>query len=330
MAREIKLGSGRFTYDVAVDWEKLPSGYSWTDAAAVAVDSKDRVYVFNRGDHPMIVFDSDGNYLDSWGEGVFTRPHGLTLGPDDTLYCTDDTGHSVRQCTLDGRVLMTIGEPGKPSKAYSGQPFNRCTDVAVDHKTGELYISDGYSNARVHKYSPDGRLLFSWGEPGTDPGQFNIAHNIATDKDGYVYVADRENHRVQIFDSNGEYQAQWNNLHRPCAIYISEEQLVYVGDLGWGMPVNRDHPNIGPWITVLNTKGERLARIGHMGYGLNVGQFMAPHGICLDSRDNIYLGEVAWTNVQSQSSHKIGGDDSNCGTEQSEGVRSFQKLVKVD
>ena len=318
MVSTVKLGSARFTYEVAVDWEKLPPGYSWTDAAAVAVDSKDRVYVFNRGDHPMIVFDSDGNFLNSWGEGVFTRPHGLTLGPDDTLYCTDDTGHSVRQCTLDGKVLMTIGTPGEGSEPYSGHPFNRCTDVAIDPKTGDLYISDGYANARVHKYSPDGKLLFSWGEPGTDPGQFNIVHNIATDKDGYVYVADRENHRVQIFDSKGKYQTQWNNLHRPCTIYISEEQHVYIGDLGWGMAVNRNHPSIGPWITVLNTKGERLARIGHMGYGRDVGQFIAPHGICLDSKDNIYVGEVAWTNV--------GRNESK---EAAEGVRSFQKLVKV-
>ena len=133
-----------------------------------------------------------------------------------------------------------------------------------------------------------------------------------------MYVADRENHRVQIFDSNGKYQTQWNNLHRPCTIYISEEQLVYVGDLGWGMAVNRNHPSIGPWITVLTTKGERLARIGHMGYGRDVGQFIAPHSICLDSKDNIYLGEVAWTNV-SQNESK----------EAAEGVRSFQKLVKV-
>ena len=330
MSSAARLGNAEFTYEVAPNWEKLPPGYSWTDAAAVAVDSEDRVYIFNRGDHPMIVFDSDGNYLDSWGEGIFTRPHGLTLGPDDTLYCTDDTGHSVRQCTLDGRVLMTIGVPGKPSEPYSGHPFNRCTDVAIDPKTGELYITDGYTNARVHKYSPDGRLLFSWGEPGTDPGQFNIVHNIATDRDGYVYVADRENHRVQIFDSNGKYQTQWNNLHRPCAIYISQEQHVYVADLGWGMSVNQNHPNIGPWITVLNTNGERLARIGHMGYGLDVGQFIAPHSICLDSKSNIYIGEVAWTNVKLTQRGNDSGSDGKNGAIKTEGIRSFQKLVKVN
>ena len=316
MVNTVKLGSGPFAYEVAVDWEKLPPGYSWTDAAAVAVDSQDRVYVFNRGDHPMIVFDRDGNFLDSWGEGVFTRAHGLTLGPDDTLYCTDDGGHTVRQCTLDGKVLVTIGTPGKAAELYSGHPFNRCTDVAIDPRNGDLYVSDGYGNARVHKYSPDGRLLFSWGAPGTDPGEFNIVHNIATDKDGYVYVADRENHRVQIFDSSGRFETQWNNLHRPCALFISQEQHVYIGELGWGMAVNRYHPNIGPRVSVMNTKGELVARIGHLGYGQEVGQFIAPHGICVDSSGSIYVGEVAWTNMRNNN-------------EPAKGVRSFQKLVKV-
>ena len=316
MVSTVKIGSGRFTYEIAVDWEKLPPGYSWTDAAAVATDSQDRVYVFNRGEHPMIVFDSEGNFIKSWGEGVFTRAHGLTFAPDGTLYCTDDGDHTVRQCTLDGEVLMTIGTPGQAADLYGGQPFNRCTHVAIDPRTGDLYVSDGYGNARVHKYSPDGKLLFSWGEPGTDPGQFNIVHNIATDGNGYVYVADRENHRVQVFDSQGRYETQWVNLHRPCALYISDEQHVYIGELGYGMSVNRDHPNIGPRITVMDTSGERLAVVGHLGFGQDVGQFMAPHGLCLDSRDNIYVGEVAWTNA-------------NNNNLPADGVRSFQKLVKA-
>ena len=316
MANAVRVGSGRFTYDVVEGFEKLPPGYSWTDAAAVAVDSQDRVYVFNRGDHPMIVFDRDGNFLSSWGEGVFSRAHGVTAGPDDTLYCADDGDHTIRQCTLDGKVLMTLGVPGEPAKYQSGDPFNRCTDVAVDPKTGDLYVSDGYGNSRVHKYSPDGKLLFSWGGPGTDPGEFNIVHNIATDRDGWVYVADRENHRVQIFDSNGKFETQWVNMHRPCTIYISDEQHVYVGELGWGMSVNRELPNIGPRISVYDTSGKRLARIGNMGMGTMPGQFIAPHGMCLDSRGDLYMGEVAWTNKN------------NLGLP-ADGVRSFQKLARV-
>ena len=316
MVSTVKLGSGRFTYDVVVGWAKLPPGYSWHDAAGVAVDSKDRVYVFSRANPPMMVFDSDGNFLDSWGEGIFERAHGVTIAPDDTLYCTDDFGHIVRHCTTEGKVLMTLGVPGKPSEPHSCLPFNRCTDVALDPRTGDIYVADGYANSAVHKYSPDGKLLFSWGKPGSDPGEFNIVHNIATDKEGYVYVADRENHRVQVFDSSGKFETQWVNMHRPCAIYISDEQHVYIGELGAEMMVNRVVPNIGPRISVYNTSGERLARLGHPGFGFDVGQFYAPHSISLDSKGNIFLGEVDWTYCRSLGEPR---DD----------VRSLQKLARV-
>ncbi|TAJ86507.1 hypothetical protein EPO44_16090, partial [bacterium] len=183
------MGSGKFTYEAAEGWGKLPEGWSYREVAAVGVDRQDRVYVFSRGDHPIIVFDRDGNFLRSWGEGTFKRAHGVTMGPDDTIYLTDDGDHTVRKCTLDGKILLTLGIPGKPAPYQSGEPFNRCTHVALSPKN-ELYVSDGYGNSRVHKYSPDGKLLFSWGEPGTDPGQFNIVHNICTDQDGYVFVAE--------------------------------------------------------------------------------------------------------------------------------------------
>ena len=211
------LGSGEHRYRVVENFAKLPDGWSLTDAASVAVDSKDRIYVFNRGAHPMVVLDREGNFITSWGEGLFNRAHGLHIDADDNLYCTDDGDHTVRKCTTDGKVLLTIGIPNKPAPFMSGEPFHRCTHTALSPK-GEIYVSDGYGNACVHKYSPDGKLLKTWGEPGTDPGQFNIVHNIATDADGWVYVADRENHRVQVFDGNGKYETQWNNLHRPCAL----------------------------------------------------------------------------------------------------------------
>ena len=233
----VTLGSGEHRYRVVENWAKLPDGWSLTDVAAVAVDSKDRVYVFNRGEHPMMVFDREGNFLRSWGEGLFNRAHGLHIDADDNLYCTDDGDHTVRKCSADGKVLLTIGIPDKPAPFMSGEPFHRCTHTALSPK-GEIYVSDGYGNARVHKYSPDGKLLKSWGEPGTDPGQFNIVHNIVTDADGWVYVADRENHRVQVFDGNGKYETQWNNLHRPCALYCcggGKQPTFVVGELGPGL-----------------------------------------------------------------------------------------------
>ena len=240
----------------------------------------------------------------------------VAVDSKDNVYAFTLGDHTVRKCTLDGRVLMTIGVPGKPAPFQGGQPFNRCTDVALDPSTGELYVSDGYGNSRVHKYTPDGSLLFSWGSPGNDPGEFNLPHNIATDGDGYVYVADRENQRVQVFDSKGKFETQWVNMHRPCAIYVSKDQEIFVGELGFGMAVNKDYPNIGPRISVWDTGGRRLARVGDLGYGQEVGQFSAPHGICLDSRGDIYLAEVAHANMGHW------GDTPDR-------VRSFQKLVSV-
>ncbi len=242
------VGSGDFKYRIIENWAKLPDGWSFKEVAAVGVDSKDNVYAFGRGEHPIMVFDRDGKFLRSWGEGQYPRAHGVHMGPDDSIYLTDDGGHFVRKCRLeDGKVLLEIGVPGKPAPYMSGEPFHRCTHTALSPK-GEIYVSDGYGNARVHKYAPDGKLLMSWGEPGTDPGQFNIVHNICTDADGWVYVADRENHRVQVFDGNGKYEAQWNNLHRPCGLHMAytRNPVCYIGELGPGMAVNRNSPNLGP------------------------------------------------------------------------------------
>ena len=289
------LGQGQLRYD-AIEWGRLPDGWELKDVAAVAVDAKDRVYVFNRGAHPMVVFDRGGNFLRSWGEGLFTRAHGLHVGPDEHLYCTDDGDHTVRKCTLEGKVLLTIGLPGKPAPYMSGEPFNRCTHTALSPR-GDIYVSDGYGNARVHKYSPDGKLLLSWGEPGCDPGQFNIPHNICSDAEGLVYVADRENHRVQVFDGEGRYQTQWNNMHRPCGLCAeaSRHGLFYIGELGPTMPVNRDIPNLGPRITVVDHQGKLLGRMGDVRAGTRLDQFIAPHGLAVDSRGDLYVGEVSYT-----------------------------------
>jgi DNA-binding beta-propeller fold protein YncE len=293
---ETVLGRGEYAYRVIADWAKLPEGWSFRDVAAVAVDRKDQVYVFNRGEHPMIVFDRNGNFLRSWGEGRFPRAHGLHIGPDETLYCTDDGDHTMRRCTLDGKVLLELGIPGRPAPYMSGTPFHRCTHTALSPE-GEIYVADGYGNARVHKYTPDGRLLMSWGEPGTRPGQFNIVHNICCDGDGWVYVADRENHRVQIFDGNGRYETQWNNLHRPCGLCAQGDRqpIFYIGELGPSTPVNLPWPNIGPRLSIVTHDGKLLAELGDPHAGEAPGQFIAPHGLAVDSRGDIYVGEVSYT-----------------------------------
>ena len=170
----VTLGSGDFRYEVEEGWGRLPGGWSFREVAAVGVDKKDNVYCFSRGQHPIIVFDRDGNFLRSWGEGTYKRAHGITMGPDDTIYLTDDGDHTVRKCTLEGKVLLTLGIPGKAAPYQSGEPFNRCTHVALSPKN-EIFVSDGYGNSRVHKYSPDGKLLLSWASLAAIPGSSTLS-----------------------------------------------------------------------------------------------------------------------------------------------------------
>src|SRR5437879_3350889 len=120
----IIVGSGDYRYEQIDNWAKVPSGWSLREVGAVGVDGQDNVYVFNRGEHPMMVFDREGNFLRAWGEGLFPRAHGLHMPPDDTVFLTDDGDHSVRMCTLDGKVLLTLGSPGKPAPFMSGEPFH--------------------------------------------------------------------------------------------------------------------------------------------------------------------------------------------------------------
>jgi hypothetical protein len=316
---EMIVGRGAYRYRVIADWAKLPAGWWFDDVAAVAVDRQDRVHVFNRGERPMMTFDRDGNLLNVWGERLFKRAHGLQIGPDEALYCTDDGDHTVRKCTLDGKVLLEIGIPGRPSGFMSGVPFNRCTHTALSPRQ-EIYVSDGYANARVHKFSPDGKLLASWGECGADPGQFNIPHNIVCDRDGWVYVADRENHRVQVFDGNGKYETQWNNLHRPCALYLGKDDGVcYVGELGPHQPVNQAFPNLGPRISILDREGRLVSRIDERS-GLPKDQFLAPHGLAMDSHGDLYVGEVSWTSWRNYL---------HPGEAPPKSLRSLQKLMRL-
>jgi DNA-binding beta-propeller fold protein YncE len=291
----VRLGGGEYVFEVNENWAKVPDEIVLGDCAAVGVDKNDNVYAFNRGDHPVAVFDKDGNLLRTWGEGVFTRPHGVHVAPDDTIWLTDDGDHTVRHCTLDGKVLMTLGIPGKPSPYMSGEPFHRCTHTALSPQADILYISDGYGNARIHKYTLDGKLQMSWGEPGTDPGQFNIPHNICCDPDGWIYVADRENHRVQVFDGNGKFEAKWNDLHRPNGMCMARghNPLTYIGEGGPSGEINKDWPNIGPRVSIHSAKGKVLARLGLPHAGINPGQFTSPHGIAVDSAGNIFVGELS-------------------------------------
>ena len=318
-------------YDVVQDWEQLPRGFEHRDVAGVACDLEDRVFLICRGEHPIIIYNDRGKFIDSWGEGEFTlRTHGITIGPDNSVYATDDGNHTIRKFTPNGKLLMTLGTMNTPSDTgYNGKdtrtvtrpgaPFNRPTNIAIGPK-GDLYVSDGYGNCRVHQFSPTGELKRSWGTPGQGPGEFFLPHGIAVHTDGRVFVCDRENDRIQIFSPDGEYLSEWTDTRRPTHLVFDAQGRAYVSELWWqpGQTSYRygpagDNPTVKSGrVSVYDKDGAVLARWGGAD-PVAAGNFAAPHGLAVDSRRDVYVSEVTWTFAASRGHVP-------------EGTHSFQKF----
>ena len=283
-------------------WGELPRGWEYVEVVGVAVDSRDDVYVFTRGKHPVIIFDRDGVFLRSWGEDIFGgRPHAIHIDVDDYVWCVDDRDHIVYKCTREGRIVMALGTRGECAPRWSGKPFNLPTHVAVSKHTGRIFVSDGYGNARIHRYASDGTLEHSWGRPGVGPGEFAWPHNVVLDDADNLYVADRENHRMQVFDEEGNVLAIWHDIYRPCALAIDEDATVFIGELGADVglqafsPGLTDCPCIGNRVSIYDPGGALICRAGEDVGGEGPGQFLALHGLDVDSRGDLYVGEVSWT-----------------------------------
>lgn len=297
-------------YRVVEGWEQLPDGLGHLDVVGVDTDSRDRVYLFTRQKAQVLVYERDGTFVRAWGAGFFTeRAHGLTVAPDDTILCVDEGAQVIYRLTAEGDLLQTIGTKDFASDTgydgsslasivRAGPPFNRPTNVAVA-PSGDLYVADGYGNARVHRFSADGTLIRSWGEPGTGPGQFNLVHGVAVAADGRVFIADRENDRIQIFSPDGEFLAEWTHVQRPTSLCFDAAGRIYVSEL-WRRvgdttyrlgTATEDEPGR---VCVLAPDGTVLARWGGSDR-CAPGNFVAPHDLCVDSHGDIYVGEVTWT-----------------------------------
>ena len=302
-------------------WAKIPHGLWLREATAVAVDSADRVYVFNRGNMPVLVFDRDGNVVHMWGnedpfEGVteiidpygnpmktwignrYTWAHSIRVDHEDNVWLVDNVGNRITKADTQGNHLMNIGT-GVPAPRQSGEMFNRPTDVAIHPRTGDIFISDGYGNSRVHRLDKNGAHILSWGEPGADAAQFSLPHNIAILGDDRVIVCDRENHRVQVFTTEGEFVRQWH-VHKAVAVWVDPANLtVYVAEQG-PPPVQFGVRNLGHRVSIYSDGGVLLNRIGNELPGEHPDQFLWPHSVAVDSQGSVYVADVSYVEVGSK------------------------------
>jgi hypothetical protein len=276
------IGSGSWRYRFRRDWAKLPRWWNFGEAnqpgpprtsVKGAVAANGDVYVLCRGAHPVLVFDQEGRFVTSWGEGQFSSfVHGLTIDPAGRIWITDSGLHTVTQHEPDGTLLQTLGMRGAAQPTLYGKPFNMPTGVAIA-STGELFISDGYGNRRVHRFSADGTLLNSWGEPGSAPGQFALVHFITADADDNLFICDRENHRIQVFATTGEVLAEWTGFTMPSDVAFGRDAIYVAGADG---------------VSIWTRDRRKLIQFGRdepFPGAFNV------HGIWLDAEENIYLAQ---------------------------------------
>ncbi len=303
--------AGERQYELVEGWGKLPEGWHWGQVAGVACDSNDYVHVYTRTDHPYMIFDPSGKMVEHWGEGILDNAHSLTINADDSVFILSHRGHFILKYDKDRKHQLTLGTQGEHSDTgyteegrvpagpwasggglpitngvqYAGPPFHQPTAV-VQAGNGDIFVSDGYRNSRVHKFSADGKLLKSWGEPGhakdlrntkEGPGLFHTPHGIWVHGDR-VFVLDRENNRIQIFTTDGTFVDIWTGFDRPTDVYVDREGIMYVSELEDA-------------VTILDLQGNVLGRFGSDRSHV-AGRFWGPHTIWVDATGSIYVGEV--------------------------------------
>jgi peptidylglycine monooxygenase len=241
----VVTGTGSYMYEHHPNWAKLPRGQDWQGPSSIAVDSRDRVYVFQRGGPPILIFEREGDFVGGWPRrpNQLEDAHHIYISPDDFVYLADRDAHQVLKFTTDGELVMALGTRYRASLQA---PFNHPSDTCVA-PNGEIYISDGYGNSSVHRFSPDGEHIASFGSPGRGPGEFCVPHSIRVSDDGRVYVADRENNRVQVFTPEGQFLSEWTDMKSPMGVQITPDNAVIVTDQV-------------PRFTVFSLDGEILAR----------------------------------------------------------------------
>ncbi len=259
-----------------------PAAWNFGQVAAVATSTNGDVLVLHRGAQPIMSFASRGRFVRAWGDGLFSNgkiiiiapadrmagqsgytavhgaagchacgAHSVRVDADGNIWVVDAPGHVVYKMSPEGRVLMELGSRGVTG--MSQNTFNLPTDVAFG-PNGDVYVSDGYGNARVVKYTADGQYTLEWGSRGTGPGEFGLPHNVVVDAEGRVYVTDRDNRRVQVFTPEGEFLTEWPNIGVVSALFMTDEQQIWTGG------------------TLRNLEGVAVARLpgGNGGHGMTM------------------------------------------------------------
>jgi len=292
-------------YRVQEDWAKLPEGRHWGMAIGVDIDRDGKsVWIFDRCGGktcdgstvaPIQKFDASGKLVTSFGAGMFMFPHGLFVDRDDNIWVTDGQGkdgkgHTVMKFSPDGRLLMTLGKPGIPGDGPD--TFNSPSDVLVA-PNGDIFVADGHggdTNARIVKLTNDGKFIKAWGKKGQEPGEFDTPHGLAMDSAGRLFVADRVNNRIQIFDQDGKFLAEWRQFGRPSGVFIDKNDIIYVAD---SQSTEKTNPGYQQGIRIGNAKdGEVTAFIP------GTKELDAPEGIAADDAGNVYAGYTTTMNLR--------------------------------
>lgn len=288
-------GSSTRSYTVAEGWGQIPSDVTLGHTHGVVVDRQDQVYVFHTGTPSMLVFDENGQFLRSWGEMFQGGAHGCYLhreGDEEYLYLTDTKRGVTVKTDLQGEVLLTIGVPDLPQIYGPDQKFSP-TDVAVA-PNGDIYVADGYGQSWIHQYDQDGKYIRSWGGRGSEPGQLNCPHGISVNLrsgEPELYVADRGNFRIQVFTMDGQHKRFIDHdMDRPCSFYFAGDEMVF--------------PDLHSRVTIFDGSDRLIAHLGEdqqaykqKGWPnlpqtyFRTGRFSSPHGVCVDSKGSIYVGE---------------------------------------
>jgi streptogramin lyase len=282
-------------------WPKKPADFQWGHVPGIAVDQKDHVYVFTRSEPPVQVYDAAGKLLRTWGKGI-KMAHHIKIDHEGNVWIADIGNHVVEKYTPDGKLLQTIGTKGKAGRDKTH--LNMPTDMAIS-KNGDVFVSDGYGNFRIVHFDKNGNYVNAWGEMGSKPGQFSIPHAIALDAKGRLYVADRNNVRIQVFDQKGKLLDVWNNLIVPWGFWVTAQDEIWVcgsSPMQW----RKDDGALGcpprdQIFMKFNTQG-RLLEFFSLPKGLDglerPGEVNWVHAIATDSQGNIYVGDIIGRRAQ--------------------------------